>query len=159
MSAVKYKYGWSNRRFPVAAQVFGEFYYALRKRTPEELVQAARSKRSPVHKLFEWNDKRAAHEMRLVQARVMINSLQVEIITPKGKPGQVLAFIRSSNHGRHVPTLEASREDVTAAMRECWKDMLAFRKRYGHLEIASTVIAAIDDVDRRLRRTQQRKAA
>lgn len=158
MSAVHYKYAWSNKRFPVAAQVFGEFYYSLKKRTEEELVKAARSKRSPVHGLFEWNDRKAAHEMRLVQARVMINSLQVEIITPKGRPGQVLAFIRSSSLGRHVPTMEAAREDLTEAMRQCWKDMLRFRKRYKHLEIAGPVIAAIEDVDRRLRRTQ-RKAA
>ena len=158
MSTVAYKYGWSGRHYPIKAQVFGEFYYSLKKRTEEELLKAARSKRSPVHKLFEWNDRKAAHEMRLVQARVMINSLQVEIITPKGKPGQVLAFIRSSKLGRHVPTLEASREELTEAMRACWKDMLQFRRRYSHLEIASTVIAAIEDVDRRLRRTQ-RKAA
>lgn len=157
MKGAAYKYSWS-RKFALSAQVFGEFYYSLKKRTPEELVKAARNRRSPVHDLFEWNDRTAAHEHRLVQARVMVNSLQVEIITPKGRPGQVIAFIRGSKLGRHVPTLEASREELTDAMRECWKDMLNFRKRYAHLEIASTVIAAIEDVDRRLRRTQ-RKAA
>lgn len=155
MSDVKYK--WS-RSFSVPAQVFGEFYYALKKRNPEELVRAARSKRSPVHSLFEWNDRKAAHEARLIQARVMINSLQVEIITPKGRPGQVVAFIRSSDRGRHVPTLEASREELTNAMQECWRDMLAFRARYKDLEIASSVITAIDDVDRRLRRAGRRAA-
>lgn len=157
MSAIKYKYSWS-RGFKVPAQVFGDFYYRLKKRTPEELVKAARSKRSPVHKLFEWNDRKAAQEMRLVQARVMINSLQVEIITPKGTPGSVIAFIRPSGRGRHTPTLEASREQMTESMQECWKDMLRFRARYKNLEIASTVIAAIDDVDRRLRRSSKRAA-
>jgi len=157
MKSANYKYSWS-RRFAVPAQVFGEFYYALKKRTPEELVRAAKSQRSPVHKLFQWNDREAAHEHRLLQARVMVNSLQVEIITPKGQPGQVIAFIRGSKLGRHVATLEASREEVTDAMQECWRDMLRFRRQYKNLEIASTVIAAIDDVDRRLRRTA-RKAA
>ena len=155
MSAVKYK--WS-RGFSVPAQVFGEFYYRLKRRTPEELVRAARSKSSPVHSLFEWNDKKAAHEARLIAARVMINSLQVEIITPKGKSSQVVAFIRSSDRGRHVPTMEATREELTAVMQKCWQDMLAFRARYKNLEIASSVIAAIDEVDRRLYRSG-RKAA
>ena len=157
MSRVVYKYKWS-RGFGVSPQVFGEFYYSLKKRTPEELVRAAKSTRSPVHKLFNWNDRAAAHEHRLLQARVMVNSLQVEIITPKGKSAHVIAFIRSADRGRHVPTMEASREEMNEAMQECWRDMLAFRARYKNLEIASGVIQAIDDVDRRLRRTQ-RKAA
>ena len=157
MSRVAYKYKWS-RRFGVSPQIFGEFYYSLKKRTPDELVRAAKSTRSPVHKLFQWDDKLAAHEHRLLQARVMVNSLQIEIITPKGKPGHVIAFIRSSDRGRHVPTLEASREEMNDAMQECWRDMLAFRARYKNLEVASSVIQAIDDVDRQLRRTI-RKAA
>lgn len=150
-----YKYKWS-RGFAVPAQVFGDFYYSLKKRTPEALVEAAKKKSSPIHKLFDWNDKTAAYEARLTLARVMVNSLQVEIITPKGKPGQVLAFIRSSDRGRHVATLEASPEELTAAMQNCWRDMVRFRSQYKNLEIASTVIAAINEVDRNLRR---RKAA
>jgi hypothetical protein len=157
MSKVAYKYKWT-RRFSVSPQVFGEFYYSLPKRSPEELLRAAKSKSAPVHKLFNWDDKAAAHEHRLLQARVMVNSLQVEIITQKGKPGHVLAFIRSSDRGRHVATLEASREELTEAMQECWRDMLAFRAKYKNLEIASSVIQAIDDVDRRVRRNG-RKAA
>lgn len=151
------KYSWS-RRFGVPAQVFGDFYYSLQKRTPEELVRAAKNPRSPVHKLFEWNDRAAAHEHRLVQARVMVNSLQVEIITPKGQPGNVIAFIRSSKLGRDVPIFNATKEELTAAMQDCWREMLRFKRRYKNLEIASTVIAAIEDTDRVLRRSH-RKAA
>ena len=152
------KYSWS-RHFGVPAQTFGEFYYGLKKRTPEELVKAARSSRSPVHKLFEWDDRRAAVEHRLLQARVMVNSLQVEIITPKGKQEQVMAFIRSSDRGQHVATLEASNEELTEAMQECWRDMLAFRARYKNLQVASSIVAAINEVDRNLRRRRARKAA
>ncbi len=151
------KYSWS-RHFGIPAQTFGEFYYGLKKRTPEALVDAAKSPKSPVHKLFEWNDRQAAHEHRLVQARVMVNSLQVEIITPNGKPGRVLAFIRASDRGSHVATLEASRDELTDVMQEFWRDMLRFRRQYKNLEIASTVIAAINEVDRTMRR-RGRKAA
>lgn len=150
-----YKYKWS-RAFSVSAQIFGDFYYGLKRRTPEALVAAAKAKNCPAHSLFEWNDRKAAHEQRLILARVMINSLQVEIVTPKGKPGQVTAFIRSSDRGRHVATLEASPEELTSAMQNCWRDMVRFRNQYKNLEIASTVIAAINEVDRHLRR---RKAA
>lgn len=150
------KFKWS-RSWGVPAQTFGDFYYALKTRTPEELVKAARNKRSPVHKLFEWNDRRAAHEHRLVQARVMVNSLEVEIITPKGKPTNVVAFIRSSSRGgHHVATPEAKPEDLTARMRKCWTDMLRFRARYKDLEMVGAVVSAIEDVDRRLTRAHGR---
>jgi hypothetical protein len=155
MSALKYS--WS-RRFAMPAQQFGEFYYSLKKRTPEELVRAAKSARSPVHKLFNWDDRVAAHEHRLLQARVMVNSLQVEIVTPKGKPGNVIAFLRSSTLGRDVPLHQAKPEDITASMQKCWLDMLRFKRRYKNLEIAQQVILAIDDIDRRLRRSQKKAA-
>ena len=151
------RYSWS-KHFGIPAQTFGEFYYGLKKRTPEELVKAARSARSPVHKLFEWDDRRAAVEHRLLQARVMVNSLQVEIITPKGKQEQVTAFIRSSDRGCHVATLEASDQELTEAMQECWRDMLAFRARYKNLQVASSIISAINEVDRNMRRRVKKAA-
>ena len=121
MKRREYNYSWS-RSFGVPAQVFGSVYYSLRKRTAEELVKAARPKRSPIHKLFEWDDRIAAAEQRLIQARVMINSLQVEIITPKGKPGNVIAFIRGSKLGRDVPTMEANREELRSEERRVGKE-------------------------------------
>lgn len=151
-----YKYRWS-RHYGVPAQVFGDFYYGLTNRTPEELVKAARNAKSPVHKLFEWNNKRAADEHRLVQARCMINSLEVEIITPKGKPTNVVAFIRSSNLGKHVAIAEASHTELDARMKKCWRDMLRFRTKYKGMAIIGEVIAAIEAVDQRLARTTKVK--
>ena len=154
---VNAKYKWS-RHFGVPAQAFGEFYYGLKKRTPEELVRSAKSPRSPVHKLFEWDNREAGHEYRLLRARVMVNSLQVEIITPKGRPEQVTAFIRSSNLGRHVAIFEATQDELDGAVQECWNDMLAFRAKHKGLEIASQVIQSINDIDSRLRRASRKSA-
>jgi hypothetical protein len=57
---------------------FGESF------APLEVVKAARSKASPIHRLFEWNDGAAADAFRLVQARTHLNHLQIVIVTPKG---------------------------------------------------------------------------
>ena len=155
MKAVKYV--WS-RRFGIPAQVFGEIYHGLKRRSPAELLRVARAKRSPLHRLFEWDNRRAGDEYRLMQARIMVNSLQVEITSVQGKTSNVIAFIRSSDLGRHVPTMEASREEVSDEMQRCWRDMLRFRAKYKSLEVASTVVAAIEDVDRRMRRARRRAA-
>lgn len=44
---------------------------------PEAVVEAARTKRSPLHEFFEWDDSAAAHEYRLTQARHLIRSIEV----------------------------------------------------------------------------------
>lgn len=49
--------------------------------TPEAVVADAASKSSPLHSEFEWNDKRAAHQYRLDQARELIRKVTVEIRT------------------------------------------------------------------------------
>lgn len=57
--------------------------------TPEILVKEAKKRNSPLHKIFEWNDTKAAENYRLQQARILLNNIQVTIITdnePKNIP-------------------------------------------------------------------------
>lgn len=49
--------------------------------TPEILVKEAKKRNSPLHKIFEWNDSKAAENYRLQQARILLNNIQVSIIT------------------------------------------------------------------------------
>jgi hypothetical protein len=42
---------------------------------PEAILDAAKDPASPLHKLFEWDDDRAAHEYRLHQARYLIRAI------------------------------------------------------------------------------------
>lgn len=45
---------------------------------PEEFVLEARSKQHPAHKWFTWDDTKAAHQWRLVQARQFVR-VRIEI--------------------------------------------------------------------------------
>jgi hypothetical protein len=67
---------------------------------PSQLIEAARPKRSPAHKAFEWDDKKAGSEYRLIQARQWIR--RVEIIIDE-KPERFV----------HVPLIVT--EDETAS--------------------------------------------
>lgn len=40
--------------------------------TPESVIEASKPKKHPLHGYFEWDDKTAAHEHRLYQARKLI---------------------------------------------------------------------------------------
>ena len=152
---MKKVYSWS-RGYAVDAQVFGEIYYGLETRTPDALIKVAKAKTSPIHSLFNWDDAEAAHEFRLVQARVMVNSLQVEIIDGGGKPERVQAFIGSSDRGSHVAVFEATENELNDAEQKFIRDINTFKRRWKYLQLARTIIAAIDEVSQRTARRKKR---
>jgi flagellar basal body rod protein FlgC len=47
---------------------------------PETVVNEARSKRSPLHSHFTWDDTEAAQKQRLHEARVLIRSVRIEVV-------------------------------------------------------------------------------
>lgn len=46
---------------------------------PKDVVEAAKSRRSPLHDVFEWDNTEAAERYRLYQARALINHIDIEI--------------------------------------------------------------------------------
>jgi len=59
--------------------------------TPELIVREAEKKRSPLHNIFEWDDEKAAYNHRLQQARILLNNIQVTIITD-GKSREISVY-------------------------------------------------------------------
>ena len=51
-------------------------------KTPHKLLEYAKSKKSSIHHLFEWDDGKAAHQYRLWQARHYF--LSIELVTNNG---------------------------------------------------------------------------
>lgn len=47
--------------------------------TPENLLDQAKNKSSPLYNLFEWDNNRAGNLWRLQQARVLINEVKVVV--------------------------------------------------------------------------------
>jgi hypothetical protein len=153
-----YKYSWT-KTFPVPAQIVGEFFYSLPERTPEAFISASKNKKAPTHALFEWDDSAAAREFRLVQARVIVSSLQVEIVTPTGKVDRVRAYIGTSDRGRYSATLEATEEELSEAEQRCLAQMRTFRDRWKSLQLAQDVVSAIAQTEQKVRRRKMKKAA
>jgi hypothetical protein len=46
---------------------------------PTSLIEMAKPKSSPVHDAFEWDNKKAGHEFRLMQARKWIRKVEIII--------------------------------------------------------------------------------
>lgn len=66
--------------------------------TPEAVVQEAKSKDSPLHDCFEWDQRKAAHQYRIWQARELITSIKVEVRTDKTTLSTV-AYVRDPTAG------------------------------------------------------------
>jgi len=60
--------------------------------TASEVVKMAESPASPLHSLFEWTDKKAAHAYRLIQARKIIKRCNMSIKEPENKVVHVPAI-------------------------------------------------------------------
>lgn len=50
----------------------------------EEVLKEGRKTRSPLHRYFEWDDKTAAERYRISQARRIITSFKIRVITQGG---------------------------------------------------------------------------
>jgi hypothetical protein len=47
------------------------------------VVEAARSRSSPLHKLFDWNIKKAAEEWWLQRGRVILGAVEIHVTTKR----------------------------------------------------------------------------
>ena len=63
--------------------------------TPELVVAEARRKTSPLHSYFEWDDAKAANLYRLKQAREILRSITVILVTHKGEKQEAEQPIRA----------------------------------------------------------------
>ena len=62
------------------AQVIGTHLESLGGEfTPEQVLEEAGSKKSPIHRFFQWNNTKAARQFRLQQARHLVNHLLIVI--------------------------------------------------------------------------------
>jgi hypothetical protein len=138
-----------------AAQRYGEALYSLYDKsgkfpTPEEIVEEARSPKSPLHDAFEWQDSVAAHKFRLWQARHMVNHITIAVIKD-GKQIQQKAFhsvIDSDDEKGYAP-MEIVKERpylreqvISKAMNEA-QDWARRYKEYKELSSVRMAIAKL----------------
>lgn len=103
----RYKWREGTMHASLTADVAADIFTRLAENgglTPEAVVAEAKAKSSPLHVAFEWDDDKAAHRFRLVQARYLIK--QVEVVVEDAAPAPVFYSIKSDS-GRSYRTAEA----------------------------------------------------
>lgn len=151
-------YAWAKgfRSRGLDAQACGTYLDELSRKhgniTPAMLVREAVKKRSPIHRFFDWNDKTAAAEWRLAQARLILRCIKVVVtIEENAEPEIVRAFVHIKESGgdpTYIPLKSVlSHEEWTMEMLDtAKKELAAFRDKYAMLKDLCSIMKAIDEI-------------
>jgi hypothetical protein len=110
--------------------------------TPAALVTAARSRRHPCNKHFEWRDKEAAEQYRLEQARSLIRMIRVvDEQQPEMKHYAFVNIRTEDGRGYVSPQRIVTSELLQArALEMAERELSAIERRYAEI---SDLCAAI----------------
>jgi hypothetical protein len=126
--------------------------------TPTDVVAAASSPESPLHKYFEWDDSKAAHKFRLSQARQLVLSIQIE-----SDGGQTRAFhsVVVDSQRLYVPTEKVMQSDdlVNQVLRAALNELLFWKaKHQKYKTFFGGVFDEIDKSEEALRRQNEKES-
>lgn len=149
-------YKWNSYNYSVSAQVVGEEIEKIKKKknefTTKDFVNAARSEKSVLHPLLEWNDKEGAEKYREYQARLIIARLMV--VPEKTEEPETRAFVcvsplHTHEKGRFTTIKEALENTQTkeVVLKNALAELSAFKRKYQTLTELSKVIKAIDELE------------
>jgi hypothetical protein len=99
------------------------------------LSEVEKDKSHPLRDAFEWDDTKAAHQHRLLQARKLIVS--VRVLNTSNGPTTAFVSVRTPDKGRnYVPTIEAlSDDDLRERLLSDARQMVeSLERRYAHLK-------------------------
>ena len=131
---------------------------------PNDVVRDARKEDSPFHAGFEWDNRTAANEWRLEQARLIIRSIRVVIVDEKGKEKQHRVHVHcytideeDGNDG--YVTLEKLKENPGLRQQALWTAytlLLGIQSRYDELNELEPVFDEVKKLGKRLRKGRKR---
>jgi len=140
-------------------QVVNEIYKRDGQVKPSTLVEEARPKSSPVHDAFEWDNKKASEEYRLLQARQWIRRvtiviedrterfIHVPILVSISSTNETIEGIPSDKEGYYKPIsiVAKSEDEYDRAMSQVVGTLKSAQNAFNELkEIAEIKKAKID---------------
>lgn len=120
--------------------------------TPGQVVDEARDPASVLHGSFEWDDTVAAEKYRVIQAQKLIRAFVVTI-ERGGEKIDAPAFVgvsadrneeSANNPYRRIEEVAKSQDLLAVAEKDALDQLMAIRKRHGHLKRLSDVWTAVD---------------
>ena len=115
--------------------------------TPGAFVAAAKGPRSPLHRLFEWDDTKAARAHRLHQARMIINSIDVLVDEHESTRVQAFVSVRHVGGRRYLAHAQIANDDelYEQVIDELRGVVASYRRKLAGFERFRDLIQAIED--------------
>lgn len=148
-------------QMPVSAQVAGEELDKIRAAnsgilTKKLVVKEAKSKSSPLHSAFEWNDTVAAEKYREDQAGYMIRSIEVTMVGQENSKIPVRAFVSvASNEDKQYRSIAAVMVDQELreqVLDRAFIEFNAWKRRYENLLELAEIFTSASRIQRKLKR-------
>ncbi len=143
------------------AQEVGETLHQIRSRrgklTPIDVVDAARSKKSVLHRYFEWNDRKAADEYRKEQARYLIACI-VTIQAGDDEVRPVRSFVSINNSYEPLEVVMSDAAMRQQAIQDVQDAIRSLKEKLVSFEEFADVLAALERVDKIASRHVVKKA-
>ena len=150
-------YQWKGRKYAVSADIVGKEVERIEKKqgevTSKSLVDAARPEKSALHKLFEWDDAKAAESYRLHEAGKILCALSI-VREDMPEPTVVRAYMNVADDADNPTRRTGSFVNVQDAfsdpdkreliLRVAVRELREIRQKYEALTELAAVFEAID---------------
>lgn len=154
-------YEYVGRSFNVSARIVGAEMEKIEKRdgqvTSRSLLEAGRPEGSALHKLFEWDDTKAAELYRLKQATDVITHIHVVVDERPEEPFRAFVNIKQSDGqtetGQYINIRSAMENEETrrVVLGAALAEMKRFSQKYGQYKELAGVFDAIDRAEKELK--------
>lgn len=117
--------------------------------SPEQIVDFARDEGTELHKLFEWDDTKAAELYRRGQARNILCSIVIVENDPQKPAWPPVRYFHKENKDysggyKQTITILQNDEGHRNLLEQAMMELRAFKKKYHMLEELSEIFALID---------------
>lgn len=129
-----------------AEKVYSEIKELGESFSPADVVEAARDKKSELHKCFTWDDTIAAEKWRKQEARVLFANLVVKVETSDEKVVNVRVVESTSDGYSPTEIVVRSKTDYADLMERAKAELQAFKVKYSVVKELQNIFEAIDEL-------------
>lgn len=142
----KWKRGFEDRFNADASKVAAEIMAIGDNATPQQIVEAAKDKKSELHKCFTWDNTEAAEKWRRHEARQVVCFLVIE--SPKRDESQPeqRVFHKVENGRGYVaaPLIFTVDDEYQKLLQRAYAELKAFKVKYASLNELDYILSLIE---------------
>lgn len=133
---------------------------------PPDIVEYAKNVDTELHKLFTWDDQRAAQLQREHTARTICNSIRVRVETVYDEPKSYRLYVRPPSAGGYVQVNRVAKNPKQSieVYLKAIKDLEAWLDRYSEIvskvpHIETHIDRLVEELRMAIKGIQEREAA